>query len=154
MGTLYLVTTPIGNLEDITLRALRVLRECSLIATEDTRTTGRILAHFGIDKPLLSYFEHNEVARLDRLLGVVECTNARTHDAFCAEIQDPVETLPLVGLNPDDRRRRCVLQCLQLAQNLALGARPVFGVNQDPIESRRPDDFRSEGRSEIQPASD
>ncbi len=68
MGTLYLVATPIGNLEDITLRALRVLRECDLIATEDTRTTGRLLAHFGIEKPLLSYFEHNKLQRLDQLL--------------------------------------------------------------------------------------
>lgn len=68
MGTLYLVATPIGNLEDITLRALRILRECDLIATEDTRTTGRLLAHFGIEKPLLSYFEHNKLQRLDQLL--------------------------------------------------------------------------------------
>ncbi len=68
MGTLYLVATPIGNLEDITLRALRVLRECDLVAAEDTRTTGQLLAHFGIEKPLLSYFEHNKLQRLDQLL--------------------------------------------------------------------------------------
>jgi 16S rRNA (cytidine1402-2'-O)-methyltransferase len=68
MGTLYLVATPIGNMEDITLRALRVLRECDLIAAEDTRTTAQLLAHFGIEKPLLSYFEHNKLQRLDQLL--------------------------------------------------------------------------------------
>ena len=59
MGTLYLVATPIGNLEDITARALRVLREASLIAAEDTRHTRQLLARFDIHTPLTSYFEHN-----------------------------------------------------------------------------------------------
>ncbi len=68
MGTLYLVPTPLGNLEDITLRALRTLKEVSLIATEDTRTTGRLLKHFEISRPLVSYFEHNKLARLERVL--------------------------------------------------------------------------------------
>lgn len=62
-GTLYLVATPIGNLEDITLRALRVLRECDVVAAEDTRHTGQLLRHFGIAKPLLSYFKFNEARR-------------------------------------------------------------------------------------------
>jgi 16S rRNA (cytidine1402-2'-O)-methyltransferase len=78
MGTLYLVATPIGNLEDITLRALRVLRECSLVATEDTRTTGRLLAHFDIEKPLVSYYEQDakdtrhKLGRLERILAALE----------------------------------------------------------------------------------
>jgi 16S rRNA (cytidine1402-2'-O)-methyltransferase len=72
MGILYLVATPIGNLEDITLRALRILRECDLIASEDTRTTGRLLVHFDIHKPLISYYEHNKLARLERVLAVLE----------------------------------------------------------------------------------
>ncbi len=68
MSTLYIVPTPLGNLEDITLRALRILGEVSLIATEDTRTTARLLKHFNITCPLLSYYEHNKLSRLERLL--------------------------------------------------------------------------------------
>src|ERR1700727_1172165 len=67
-GTLYLVATPIGNLEDITLRALRVLRECDAVAAEDTRHSGQLLKHFGISKLLLSYFEFNEARRSEGIL--------------------------------------------------------------------------------------
>ena len=71
MGPLYLVATPLGNLEDITLRALRILKEVALIATEDTRTTGRLLKHFEISCPLVSYYEHNKLARLERILDAL-----------------------------------------------------------------------------------
>src|SRR3989441_12969641 len=67
-ATLYLVATPIGNLEDITLRALRTLKECDLVAAEDTRHTGQLLKHFGISKPLLSYFQFNEAKRSEEII--------------------------------------------------------------------------------------
>ena len=67
-GTLFVVATPIGNLEDITLRALRVLREVDVIACEDTRRTRALLSHFDIHTPTLSYFEHNKLARGPQLL--------------------------------------------------------------------------------------
>src|SRR5438045_7199693 len=67
-GTLYLVATPIGNLEDITLRALRTLRECDVVAAEDTRHSGQLLKHFSISKPLLSYFQFNEAKRSEEIL--------------------------------------------------------------------------------------
>src|SRR5438552_18022313 len=68
-GTLYLVATPIGNLEDITLRALRTLRECDVVAAEDTRHTGQLLSHFGISRPLLSYYRFNEARRSEEIIA-------------------------------------------------------------------------------------
>ncbi len=67
-GTLYLVGTPIGNLEDITFRAVRILREVDLIACEDTRQSRKLLQHYGIDKPTISYHEHNEQPRAAELV--------------------------------------------------------------------------------------
>ncbi len=72
MGTLYLVATPIGNLEDITLRALRVLKEVALIAAEDTRTAHLLLAHYGISTPVTSYFEGNWRQKTGRILRQLE----------------------------------------------------------------------------------
>ena len=70
-GKLYIVGTPIGNLEDITLRALRILKEADVIACEDTRTTRKLLSRYGIDKPLLSYHEHNETARAEEIASLL-----------------------------------------------------------------------------------
>ncbi len=72
MGTLYVVPTPIGNLEDITLRAVRVLREVSLIAAEDTRRASILLTHLDLHTPVTSYFEHNKLSKLDRILAALE----------------------------------------------------------------------------------
>ncbi len=90
MGTLYLVATPIGNLEDITARALRVLREVGLIAAEDTRRTRKLLTHFGISAPLCSYFEHNKLARLETILGALAAGDvALVSDAGTPALSDP-----------------------------------------------------------------
>lgn len=67
-GTLYIVATPIGNLEDITLRALRILREADVIACEDTRQTRKLLDHYGVATPTVSYHEHNETVRTPELI--------------------------------------------------------------------------------------
>jgi 16S rRNA (cytidine1402-2'-O)-methyltransferase len=90
MGTLYIVATPIGNLEDITLRALRVLREVSLIAAEDTRRTRKLLNHFSIPTPAISYHEHNKLTRLDRILDALATGDvALVSDAGTPIISDP-----------------------------------------------------------------
>lgn len=90
-GTLFLVATPIGNLEDITLRALRVLRDADLIAAEDTRRTVKLLAHYAISKPTLSFHEHNTRARLPQLLARLERGErvALVTDAGTPGISDP-----------------------------------------------------------------
>jgi 16S rRNA (cytidine1402-2'-O)-methyltransferase len=72
MPVLYIIATPIGNLEDISLRALRILREVKLIAAEDTRTTRRLLTAYSIKTPLTSYHEHSKKAKLDYLLDFLE----------------------------------------------------------------------------------
>jgi 16S rRNA (cytidine1402-2'-O)-methyltransferase len=90
MGTLYLVATPIGNLEDMSPRAVRVLREASLIAAEDTRHTGKLLKHFEIETPLTSYFEHNKLNKLDYILDKLGTGDvALVSDAGTPAINDP-----------------------------------------------------------------
>src|SRR5258708_38992379 len=99
-GTLYLVGTPIGNLEDITLRALRTLKECDVVAAEDTRRTGQLLKHFGISKPLLSYFQFNEARRSEQIierLGRGEKI-ALVTDAGSPGISDPGERVVRAAL--------------------------------------------------------
>ena len=90
-GTLALVATPIGNLEDITLRALRVLREASVIAAEDTRRTARLLAHYAISTPTVSFHDHNEQQRIPGLLArlLAGDTVAVVSDAGTPAISDP-----------------------------------------------------------------
>jgi 16S rRNA (cytidine1402-2'-O)-methyltransferase len=90
MGTLYIVPTPIGNLEDITLRALRILRASALIAAEDTRTTRVLLNHYAIQTPLTSYHEHNKLIKLDAIFDALENGDvALVSDAGTPGISDP-----------------------------------------------------------------
>lgn len=90
MGTLYLVATPIGNLEDMSPRAIRVLREASLIAAEDTRHTGKLLKHFQIETPITSYFEHNKLSKLDFILEKLSTGDvALVSDAGTPAVNDP-----------------------------------------------------------------
>ncbi|HLJ87578.1 MAG TPA: 16S rRNA (cytidine(1402)-2'-O)-methyltransferase [Candidatus Angelobacter sp.] len=90
-GSLYVVATPIGNLEDITYRAVRVLQEADLIACEDTRQTRKLLDHYGIQKPTVSYHEHNESGRAAELIERLEngTTIALVSDAGTPGISDP-----------------------------------------------------------------
>jgi len=94
-GTLYLVATPIGNLEDISLRALRVLKEVALVAAEDTRHSRKLFNHYGIQTPLTSYFAHNESAKGERLLEKLRsgADVALISDAGTPAISDPGESL-------------------------------------------------------------
>jgi 16S rRNA (cytidine1402-2'-O)-methyltransferase len=90
MGNLYLVATPIGNLEDMSPRAVRTLREARLIAAEDTRVTRKLLTHFGLHTPLTSYFEHNKLTKLDAILAALnEGDVALVSDAGTPAINDP-----------------------------------------------------------------
>ncbi len=90
MPSLYVVATPIGNLEDISLRALRVLREVKLIAAEDTRKTRRLLAAYDIKTPMTSYHEHNKLTKLDNILNCLEQGDvALVSEAGMPGISDP-----------------------------------------------------------------
>ena len=90
-GTLFVVATPLGNLEDVTVRALRVLREVDLIAAEDTRRTARLLSHYAIATPSTSFHQHNVRSRLPQLLARLQSgTNvALVTDAGTPGVSDP-----------------------------------------------------------------
>ncbi len=110
-GTLYVVSTPIGNMDDITLRAIRILRDVDLIAAEDTRTTGNLLRHHGITTPTISYFSHNERQRIPMLLerlhegqAVAVVSDAGTPGVsdpaallIAAVIEEGLEVIPVPG---------------------------------------------------------
>lgn len=123
-GTLYLVATPIGNLEDITLRALRVLKECDVVAAEDTRHSGQLLKHFGISKPLLSYFEFNEARRSEEILERLRRGEkvALVTDAGSPGISDPgarvVSAARTAGLRVEPVPGPCALVAALTASGL------------------------------------
>lgn len=99
MGTLYLVATPIGNLEDMSPRAVRILQQARLIAAEDTRQTQKLLTHFDIHTHLTSYFEHNKLTKLDSILAaLVDGDVALVSDAGTPAINDPGYELVLAAL--------------------------------------------------------
>jgi 16S rRNA (cytidine1402-2'-O)-methyltransferase len=90
VGNLYLVATPIGNLEDISQRALRILNEVALIAAEDTRRTKVLLSHYQITTPMVSYFEHNKLARIHEILSTLSQADvALVSDAGTPGVSDP-----------------------------------------------------------------
>jgi 16S rRNA (cytidine1402-2'-O)-methyltransferase len=91
MATLYVVATPIGNLEDMTLRAIRVLKECDAVLCEDTRMTSKLLSHYAIKKPLVSYHMHSGVAKYDKMFALLEegKTLCLVSDAGTPTISDP-----------------------------------------------------------------
>ena len=90
MGTLYLVATPIGNLEDISARALDILNEVGVIAAEDTRHSRKLVNHFNIRTPMISYHDHNKIAKLDRILATLENQNvALISDTGTPGLNDP-----------------------------------------------------------------
>ena len=119
-GILYVVATPIGNLEDVTLRALRILREVAVIAAEDTRRTGRLLQHYSISTPTTSLHEHNERARSAGLLARLQAGEsvALVSDAGTPLVSDPgahlvarahaagIRVEPVPGPSRLDLRRR------------------------------------------------
>src|SRR5947207_7097179 len=122
-GTLYLVATPIGNLEDITLRALRTLRECDVVAAEDTRHSGQLLKHFGISKPLLSYFQFNEARRSDEILQRLARGEkvALITDAGTPGISDPGERVVKAALMAGHRVEAVPVVCALVGALTASG---------------------------------
>lgn len=122
-GTLYLVATPIGNLEDITLRALRTLAGCDVVAAEDTRRTGQLLAHFGLSKRMLSCFEFNERRRADELIQILKGGGkvALVSDAGTPGISDPGERLVRAALEAGLRVESVPGACALVAALTASG---------------------------------
>jgi 16S rRNA (cytidine1402-2'-O)-methyltransferase len=100
VGTLYLVATPIGNLQDISARALQVLNHVALIAAEDTRQTRKLLSHYQIHTPLISYHEHNKITRLGDILSALSSSDvAVVSDAGTPALNDPGYELVRVALD-------------------------------------------------------
>ena len=126
-GTLYLVATPIGNLEDITLRALRVLRECDAVAAEDTRHTGQLLKRFQISRPLLSCFQFNEARRSEEIITRLRAGEkiALVTDAGSPGISDPGERVVAAaiaaGLRVEPVPGPCALVAALTASGLPTG---------------------------------
>ena len=139
-GTLFVVATPIGNLEDITLRALRVLREADVIAAEDTRRTANLLAHYSIATPTVSFHEHNTRTRIPQLLTRLKAgaTVALVTDAGTPGISDPGCELVRVcwekGITIDPVPGACAPLAAAVASGFPLESLTVFGFV--PVRSK------------------
>ena len=105
IGVLFIVSTPIGNLEDITLRALRILKEVSLIAAEDTRLTRKLLTHYDISTPTVSYYEHNRLTRIPKIIDHLNTGKnvAVVTDAGTPGISDPAYKLIRAAIESGNR---------------------------------------------------
>ena len=105
IGVLFIVSTPIGNLEDITLRALRILKEVSLIAAEDTRLTRKLLTHYNISTPTVSYYEHNRFTRIPKIIDHLSTEKdvAVVTDAGTPGISDPAYKLIRAAIESGSR---------------------------------------------------
>ena len=105
IGVLFIVSTPIGNLEDITLRALRILKEVSLIAAEDTRLTRKLLTHYDISTPTVSYYEHNSFTRIPKIIDHLNTGKdvAVVTDAGTPGISDPAYKLIRAAIESGNR---------------------------------------------------
>ncbi len=122
MATLYLVATPIGNLEDMSARARRVLQQVRLIAAEDTRVTRKLLAHFDIHTPLTSYYEHNQQFKLDAVLAALaEGDVALVSDAGTPALNDPGYELVRAALEAGHRVSPVPGPCAPIAALVASG---------------------------------
>ena len=102
-GTLFIVSTPIGNLEDMTFRGLRILKDCSLIAAEDTRHTKKLLNHYDISTRTISYFEHNRFTKIPKIIDQLNFGNdiALVTDAGTPGISDPAYKLIRAAIESD-----------------------------------------------------
>jgi 16S rRNA (cytidine1402-2'-O)-methyltransferase len=122
-GTLYLVATPIGNLEDITLRALRTLKECDVVAAEDTRRTGQLLHHCRISKPMVSYHKFNEAQRSGQILERLARGEkvALVSEAGSPGISDPGERVVRAALDAGHRVEAVPGPCALVAALTASG---------------------------------
>jgi 16S rRNA (cytidine1402-2'-O)-methyltransferase len=125
-GVLYLVATPIGNLSDLSERALKVLREVDFIAAEDTRNTGKLLAYFEISKPMVSYFEHNKRERGEAIVARLKegQSCALVTDAGTPAISDPGEDLVRLCAE-NDLTVTSIPGCCAVVNALALSALPT-----------------------------
>ncbi|MFN8474111.1 MAG: 16S rRNA (cytidine(1402)-2'-O)-methyltransferase [Anaerolineae bacterium] len=143
MGTLYIVATPIGNLEDMSFRAVRVLREVAVIAAEDTRTTRRLLTHFDIHTPLTSYHEYTEPAKIERLLDRLgEGDMALVSEAGMPGISDPGAPLIAAAIRRGIRVVP-VPGASALLSALAVSGLPTEAFTYLGFLPRRPSDRRS-----------